>query len=363
MKSLLNQKGMSLVEMTVAGAVAVGLGLVALNMKNFTDRETTRLNVDIQSTISRYGGAMVLMHDLSASEMSFNFLNMKDDNNLPFFVLAGNELCRGNRCERKKTLSIPKGRTKSESLFLIVKRGFNNEMLKFTIDPITTYQSKTYSGINWQYASEDHSISKSSRDYSPWSKGRLLMLSSELTFYDCKNKTQKNDDTCTISCVSSGTCNYVAKRPMKFLGVVNDKEIDMEAISFPGAGDIFNTSYEICRPDADLNCTSRIDISSGLTSPRTFFEMLPYVPGMDNRAYISPVEVIEYYLKKPNINSPDHEISLYRSRMKVTDKRLTQEAPLPLISGITSIQFKRANISNALIEYKLKKARFRKSVK
>jgi Tfp pilus assembly protein PilV len=85
MKSLLTQKGMSLVEMMVAGAITVGLGLVALNMKTFTERETTRQNLDIQSTISRYGGAMVLMHDLSASEMSFNFLNMKDDNDLPFF--------------------------------------------------------------------------------------------------------------------------------------------------------------------------------------------------------------------------------------------------------------------------------------
>jgi hypothetical protein len=362
MKSLLTQKGMSLVEMMVAGAITVGLGLVALNMKTFTERETTRQNLDIQSTISRYGGAMVLMHDLSASEMSFNFLNMKDDNDLPFFVLAGNELCRGNKCARKKTLTIPRGKTKSESLFLIVKRGFHNEMLKFSIDPISTYQSKSYTGINWQYNSEDHTISKSSRDYSPWAKGRLLMLSSELSFYDCKNKTQKNDDSCTISCASSGTCNYVAKRPMKFLGVVNDKEIDMEAVSFPGAGDIFNTRFDICRPDANLKCTSRIDIG-GLNSPRTFFEMLPYVPGMDNRAYISPVEVIEYYLKKPNINSPDHEVTLYRSRMKATGTRLAQEAPLPLISGITSIQFKRANISNALIEYKLKKARFRKSVK
>lgn len=363
MKRLLNSKGMSLVEMMVAGALTVGLGIAAFNMKLFGERENDRLNEDIQSTISRYGGAMVLMRDLTAAEPSFNYLNINDDNKLPFFVLAGNELCRGNKCERKKTLSIPAGKSKSESLFLVVRRGSGSEMMKFTVDPITTYQAKTYSGINWQYSNEDLTISKKIRPYSPWESGRLLMLTSELNFYDCKNKTQSNDDTCTLSCSSSGTCNYVARRPIKFLGVVNNNESDLSPISFPGNDQIFNTKYVICRPDANLNCSSQIDISSGLNSPKTFFEMLPYIPGMDNRAYLSPVEIVEYYLQRPTQKSPDHEIQLIRSRLKVSGRKLVQEAPRAIISGVTSIQFKRVNISNALIEYKLKKARFRKSVK
>lgn len=363
MKQLLNQKGMSLIELTIAGAITVAVAFFAFNFKNFGEKETERLNEDIQNMITRYGGAMVLMKDLTSAEPSFNYINIQDDNNLPFFVLAPNELCRGKQCERKKTLSIPAGGTQSESVFLIVRKGLKDEMLKFNIDPISTFEGRNYSGINWQYKDKDLSISKSVRPYSPWSKGRVLMLTSELGFYDCKNKVSINDDSCVISCANSGTCNYVARRQMKFLGIVNDLESDLVDTSVPGKNDLFKKSYLICRPGADLNCTSYIGMSTGLVSSRMFFEKLPYLPGLNNRANLSPVEVVEYFLKKPTALSPDHETQLYRTRLINSGGRLVRESPRPIISGITSMVLKRANISNPLIEYKLKKARILKKVR
>lgn len=359
---LMNEKGMTLVEMMVAGAISVAVVFFAMNLKNFTEKENTRLQEDIQSTISRYGGAMVLMRDLTFAEPSFNFLNTKDDNGLPFFVLATNELCSGKNCERRKTLEIPKGKLKSDSIILIVRKGYLNEMLKFTIDPISTYDSRSYSGINWQYNNADMTISKSIRPYSPWAKDRLLMLTSELSFYDCKNMVEKDDGSCRLTCGPSGGCNYVAKRHMQFLGIVNNNESDLNPVTF-SQGDLIQNKYLICRPDSNMKCNSYIDITRGLDSSKTFFEMLPYMPGLDNRSYISPVEVIEYYLQKKSDKTPDHEIQLIRSRLKVSGNKLVHEAPRAIITGVTSIQFKRANISNALIEYKLKKARFRNSVK
>lgn len=355
-------RGFSLVEMMIAVALMVGLGVAANNIFNFSRRESSRLTEDIQATISRYGGARVLLRDLTGAEPSFNYLNIQDDRDLPFFVLAPNELCRNDKCERRLTLELKPGANQSRSIYFIIRKGYVDEMLKFTIDPISTYDSRTYSGINWQFANEDQTLSKSQRPYSPWTKGRLLMLTSEMSFFDCQSMTQKNDGICTISCTPSGTCNYAGKRPLQFLGKVNDTESDLVSVQYDMERDIFKNRYLLCRPDYNLNCNSTIDIPA-LDTPKTFFEKLPFIPGMDNRSYVSPVEVVEYYLKKPTTNSPDHAIQLVRTKLGISGNKLIPEKSVPIMSGIQTIQFKRSNISNSLIEYKIKKTNMRKSVK
>lgn len=365
------EKGFTLVELLVATAMMGVLGLAAFNLYNFNKRETDRMTEDIQSAISRYGGAKVLIRDLAAAEPSFNFINLNDDNNLPFFVMARNELCRNTNCERKFTLELKPGANRSKSIFFILRKGYPDEMVKFTVDPVSTYSGKNYAGINWQYSLPDQTISKSSRSYSPWTKGRLLLLTSELDFFDCNNMTEKNDDSCNISCSPSGACNYTAKRQMKFLGVVNNAESELGVISLADKADLFNRSYVLCRPDSDLKCSSRVDISKGLTTAQTFFEKLPFIPGMDNRSYLSPVEIVEYYLLKPSASAPDHKISLIRTKYSTKSSGsifrrttgLVAGTPFPIMSGIASIQFRRSNISNGIIEYKIRKVNMRKSVK
>jgi hypothetical protein len=358
----LNEKGVSLVELAITAAMIAGIGIISFNFSNFTRKETTAISEDIMNTIARFGAAKVITRDLSAAGPSFNFLNMKDDQDLPFFVLARSEFCANKFCERKLTLSIPEGQVRSQSLYLITTKGAGDEMLKFTIEPKSVFQNKTYAGIN-SAKDVNYRINKTTRPYSPWAKERILLLSSEVEYFDCLAPTQKADEGCRLSCNPAGSCNYVVKRPYRFLGVVAGDEVDLKPLSIPVAPGLLQTRYKICRPNKNLNCQETIDLTDGINDTKTFYQYLPYIPGLDNRTYLSPVEIVEYYLKRPNPQSPPHQNQLNRVKAKLVGTDLIFENPLILMSGVEAVEFSRKNISNPIIEYKIKKVRMRKSLK
>src|SRR5690606_39019060 len=108
------------------------------------------------------------------------------DNDYPFFVYSKYELCKNGHCQRQMTLEIPKGETRSKSLYLIVKRSRGKESLKFNVDPNMVFSGHNYAGINKDKTNPDLSISKSAdRVDSPWSAGRFLMLTSDVEVFDC----------------------------------------------------------------------------------------------------------------------------------------------------------------------------------
>jgi hypothetical protein len=360
-----NQKGFTIVETLIAAGLMGGLALASYGLYNYNRRETNRLNEDIQATISKYGGAKVLNLDLMTAEPSFNYLNIKDDNGQPFFVLAPNELCT-DKCDRTLTLRVAPATGKSKSIFLLLRRGYMDEMLKFGIDPKDSFNAANYAGINKNFADKSLSISKSNiGPESPWEKYRVLLLTSEMSFYDCRNSVL-GGSKCNLTCPPPGTapdpCDFVGKRPLRFLGMVNSNESDLKEISVRGQGNLFHRDYEICRPNASMVCSSKIDIGV-ISSAETFMKKLPYLPGMDNRAYLSPIEVVEYYLKKPTFRSPDHQTQLIRTRYKLSGEELVADITTAIVTGVQEINFKRRNISNPLLEYRIKKVNMRKSIK
>ncbi len=357
-----NQNGFTIVEMLITAGLTGALALASYGLYNYNRRETNRLGEDVQATISKYGGGKVLNLDLMSAEPSFNYLNIKDDNGRPFFVLAPNELC-SDRCDRTVTLKVNPASGKSKSIFFMVRKGYRDEMLKFEIIPERAFDSAaTYRGINKDFADSSLSISKSNLGpASPWEANRVLLLTSAMSFYDCRNSVL-GGSACNITCTPPGSCDFVGKRPLRFLGKVTSNESDLQEISVRGQGDLFNRDYKICRPDASMLCSSTIDIGN-IRSAETFMKNLPYLPGMDNRAYLSPVEIIEYYLKKPTFASPDHQTQLIRTRFKLSGSELVADVTTPIVTGVQEIIFKRRNISNPLIEYRIKKVNMRKSIK
>jgi prepilin-type N-terminal cleavage/methylation domain-containing protein len=363
-----NQHGFSLVEMMVTALLMGGLGIAAFNIFDYNRRETARLTEDIQATISKYGGGKVLNLDLMAAEPTFNFLNVRDDAGRPFFVLAPNELCVAN-CDRTVTLRAPAGGSgTSKSMFFVVRRGYKDEMQKFSVNPEKTFSGGpafAYAGINRDHADKSASslsISKSNiGPTSPWEQNRVLLLTSEMSFYDCRNSVL-GGDACNITCTPPGKCDFVGKRPLRFLGRVNDNESDLGEVTVRGQPNLLLRDYKICRPDSSMRCSSHIDIGL-IRSAETFMKKLPYLPGMDNRAYLSPVDVIEYQLKRPTFSSPDHQTQLIRTRYKLVGNELVPDVSTAIVTGVAEIIFKRRNVSNPLIEYRIRKVSMRKSVK
>ncbi len=359
-----NQTGFTLVETLITMGLTGALALASYGIYNYNRRETNRLGEDIQATISKYGGGKVINLDLMSAEPSFNYLNIKDDANRPFFVLAPNELCT-SECDRTLTLKVAPATGKSKSIFFLVRKGYQDEMLKFAVQPENTFDGAAYRGINKNFADPGLSISKfPNLRESPWEKNRLLLLTSEMSFYDCQNSVLGGTG-CNITCSPAGkpgSCDFVGKRPLRFLGMVNSDESDLQEITVNEQGDLLHRNYQICRPDASMRCSSTIDIGV-IQTAKTFMEKLPYLPGMDNSAYLSPVELVEYYLKKPTFASPDQQTQLIRTRYKLSGSKLVADVTTPIVTGVGELVFKRRNVSNPLIEYRIKKVNMRKSIK
>lgn len=362
-----NNRGFSLLEIVIALALTGFLGMVGFNLYQFSTKETAVISEDIMVTIARFGASRILTRDLSGAEPSFNYINIDDDSGLPFFTLAKNEYCRQEKCSRKLTLELKEGQKKSNSIYFIVKKSVGKETQKLSISPRHVFKTNnTFGGINWRHNSDEYSISKSKVPDSPWEPNRIVMLSSEIEFFDCNSSVLKMNHTgpCQISCSISGSCNYAVKRPLKMLGVVApDPSADMNYVAIEGNPNLLATKYNICRPDKNLNCIGKIDILSGVHSTKTFYEKLPYIPGTDPRTVISPVEIVEYYLERPSHESDDHLIELKRTTASFNGSSLKFGKSLTLMSGIKSIVFTRSNVSAPVIEYKLRKVRMRKSLK
>ncbi len=363
-----NNRGFSLLEVVIAMALSGFLAMVGYNLYQFANKETAILSEDILVTIARFGASRILTRDLTGAEPSFNYISLDDDDGLPFFTLAKNEYCRQEKCSRQLTLEIKAGQKKSRSIYFIVRKTIGKEIQRYSINPEDVFKvgtDKSFGGINWEHAT-DRTISKSVVPESPWEPNRIIMLSSEIEFFDCNTTVLKmnNTGTCRVSCSISGSCDYAVKRPFKMLGVVDPApSADMTFVSINGNSSLLATKYNICRPDKDLNCIGKIDISQGIHTTKTFYENLPYIPGTDPRTILSPVEVVEYYLERPSAESHDHLIELKRSTASLNGSSLKFGKSLTLMSGIKSVVFNRTNVSTPVIEYKLRKVRMRKSLK
>lgn len=358
------QSGFSMIEMMMALAITSILGGIIFSVVEYSDRQTKLQTEDIQSMILRMGGAKVLVRDVANSSPGFNYLNMPDDNGKPFYIFAQNEYCQGSSCERNFTLNIPPGQVVSSPFFMLVTRGDANEMLRLGVDPYTTFSdTHSYVGVNAAAQTDPATgLAKSVISYSPWTKGRLILLQSANHFYDCMSLVNTFDPLpsadCPIACNPSGTCDYATSRQIKLLGSVDTNEIDMTFTPVKNRPDLLKTKYMICRPGQSTNCgvSSKYQSALDIKSAKMLFENLPYLPGTDNLSSLTPVELVRYHLERPSPNSPDTKIVLMRSTATIVGSELSFESAHILMTGVQSIVFTRKNISAATVEYKLTKS-------
>ena len=373
---LFNQKGLTLVEVLISLLLFGVLGLATFSTLNFSKKATDNRTEDIQLLLSQLGASKLIARDLDASLPSFNFINLRDDANRPFFVWATNELCQVN-CQREIKLKIGSQLTSDKTLYLIVRKGNVQELEKFMVNPEDTFIlsgsspsfTATYPGINRYFNDANRSISKSYRSYSPWSKDRILLLSSLVSFNDCNNSitgASTSGSSCATSCPVSGTCSdFAATRPIKVLGYVDSQEKDLASFSELTSVNSMNIlplnlGYRLCQQDVGNSCTNAPSTPLQINSARSLLENLPYVPGRDNRAFLTPVELVRYYLKRSSIRDPATKVQLIREKGFLKNGKITWAGATVMISGIESFNLRRPNISEPLIEYDLKLVSTRK---
>ncbi len=361
------QNGFTMVEMSVALALTAVLGMVIYGVMNYTNRQSKIQTENIQDLILRYGASKVLVRDIANAAPTFNYINIKDDDNLPFFVYSQNEYCQpAAACSRKFTMEIPANNTLSEPIFFLSVKGGSDEMIRFGIDPSMTFDGSTnsYLGVNYEKVVDSTTgISKDIIPESPWVEDRIVLLQSANSFYDCSSTVNTFSPDPAGNCNVTGT-NFATTRQMKMLGKVNSDEIDMTFYAVASRPNLLKNKYNICRPDQNLNCVINPNTANlTITTSKDLIENMPYIPGSDNLASITPVELIRYHLERPAANSPDTKIVLMRSVATIVGGQLSFERAHVLMSGIQSIVFTRKNVSNPTIEYKLIKVRYQSAIK
>lgn len=341
------EQGFSLLEITVSVALFGLVGFAAYSLYEYSKKQTNKSTDEIMDSIARLGASSIIQRDLSTSDLSFNFINIPDNNGLSFFTLAKNQYCRHAKCARELTLQLPEDKNISRPIYFITKKTNLNEVQKVAIHPRSVFDGTIYAGINWRYNSDSYSISRDKFPLTIWEPNRLIVLSSETEFYDCGLSSQLNNSkSCQIECSESGMCDFSIKRPYRFIGVVQPHpSIDLQDIQVPESSNLFIKSFNVCRPDKNGGCAT--NIQTNLNTPKNFYEKLPYVPGSDDRTSLYNVELVKYHLER--VNSDTH---LVRTVGQHKGNQITFGNPIKIMSGIKAIVFSRVNVSNPVIEYK-----------
>lgn len=351
------QQGFTLLEITITLALSGALALAAYSLYNYTNKNTKDSMFEITESVARLNAASIIQKDLSNAELSFNFLNIPDDNSSSFFIHAKNQYCRHKQCARTLTLKPSSGKSKGKSIYLVVKKTNLNEVQTLSIHPRSVFQSSTYAGINWQFNSPTHSISRDKFPLTSWEENRIMLLSSESEFFDCNiSSMSSNAKTCQIECNQPGQCDYAIKRSFRFLGIVQPKpSIDLSPLTIKENTSLLSRAFNVCRPNKDNSCAAKIPVT--IKDPKSFFEYLPYTPGLDERSNLHLVDIIKYHLIEEGSTNGEKEISLARSIGTIQGNQIIFGHSVKIMSGLDSVVFSRSNISNPVIEYKFKSSR------
>ena len=87
--SIFNNKGMTLAE-TIIGVAVMSISLIIIVSTQLTIKnEMNKLDTKIQGKIEVLGGEKLILFDIQAANLSFNNINIPDDNNRNFFIVKG----------------------------------------------------------------------------------------------------------------------------------------------------------------------------------------------------------------------------------------------------------------------------------
>lgn len=354
------EQGITLVELVISVLLLGVLGVATFNTLNLSKKFTDNKTDEILQLLSQYGASKLISRDIDGSLPSFNYLRTLDDSNRPFFVWATNELCQSGQsiCKREIKLIMPPTSTSSAFFYLIVKRGNPGELEKFIVNPEDSFPkpSRVYVGVNVP----SNSISKKNRPISPWAAGRLLLLSTIGSFNDCNNLISgtAGGGSCPTSCIAAG-CDFAATRPVKFLGYVDNQERDLVGFTNIDNSISLSRSYRFCQQTTSHICTSEASTSI-IDSAEKLMRNMPYINGLDTRTFLTPVELVRYYLKRSSTRDPAAKVQLIREKGFLRNGALSWGAPVVMITGVESFNLRRPNISEPNIEYDIKLVSIRK---
>lgn len=311
-----NQNGMTLIETLVGiGVLSISLVIIA-GAQLMIKKEMAKLDDKIQGKIEVLSGEKLILFDIQAANISFNNMNVLDNNNNNFFDFVPEKSANTTADSPDRILTLAEGE-KSEIFFLLqdTKKG---PVLIY--DPISAYKvGPAPSDFNLPatltFVSLNQGNFVSNQRVNFWENGQLLFL-----------------DTLARVRPAVGELDMTkAPRSSTLLGSVNETSLD-PIENLPG---LLKTTH----PEVE---------SVVIDSADTFLRTISSFGGGVSTVRMQAVRLIKYWISKE-----DGNLKFYKSFYSGKDKAWGNK--ILIADFVDRIVFQRNSIGSKIVNFKIQK--------
>lgn len=311
------QKGFSLPELLIAGAIGCGVIFFVIQNMKVSDKANQKFQAELEDTANNMNMETMLRRDLTNAKHSLNNLSVTDDGNNKFFDYLSSTTCTSG-CARsvKFNLSANEGDFSRSMYFIIINNAAGEQQL---FNPADAYTRGTliFNSLNYE-------SNLSVRPNSPWGeevkeKASLLLIYSPIEIFS----------------PTSGVS--IPGRSLGFMGWVN--AANFQGRMLPESIDDGGVSYY---DNTDLRTGNKI------ANEDEFFRVMPYTSGLGSFAFLTPVKVVRYRLKTVKEHG---KLVGQLMRAELGSDRIFTEHPVGF--NIKSFEFWRETISSPAIYVKM----------
>lgn len=312
-----NQKGVSLVELLIAGAIGCALLMYVIQFVKFNDDGNKKVMSDMEDTADNLNMESMLRRDLTNAKHSLNNLSLKDDKGNIFFDYLSSSTCTSN-CKRSIKMDItntPGEYSKKSMYFIVINQGAGEQQI---FNPSDAYDRGT---LNFNSLNKDGALSV--RQNSPWDdsikkRTTLMFLYSPIEIFSPTGGISSPGRTLSAMGWAGGD-NFNGK-------------LKAETINDAGSTYYLNT---------DLRTNKAIN------SEDDFFKAMPYTSGLGSFAFLTAVKIVRYRLLTVKEGS---KITGQLMRAELDSGNKFNERPIGF--NIKSLEFTRETISSPAIYIK-----------
>ena len=312
-----NNKGLSLVELLVAGSIGCAVLLYTTQFIKINETSNKKIQNDLEDTSDNLNMEAILRKDLTNAKHSLNNLSVEDDSGKKFFDYLSSSTCSED-CTRSIKMEIgekPGDFSKKSIYFIIINTAAGDQQI---YNPADAYTRGTL-----KFNSLNYNNTLSVRPNSPWdvsikTKGTLMFVYSPIEIFSPVSGIATPGRT--LSCIGwAGSGN--------FLGKLIPETITDNGISYYVNSDLRNGKI--------------------ISSEDAFFKNMPYTTGLGSFAFLTAVKVIRYRLKTVQEGGKLRGELL---RAELNSNKVFDERPVGF--SINKIEFRRETISSPAISIK-----------
>jgi prepilin-type N-terminal cleavage/methylation domain-containing protein len=311
-------KGFTLPELMIAGAIGAAIVLSLVQYLKITDAGNYKVQRELEDTSDNLNLEAVLHKDLINAKYSFNNLNLQDDNNNQFFDYLSSSTCTSN-CNRsiKMEIGTKDGYFSKKSIYFIIINSSEGDQQIY--NPADAYNKGT---LNFNSLNFNNNLGI--RNNTPWGQ-------------QIKSKTTLIFVYSPIEVFSPLTGISTPGRNLSFLG-------------WAGAGNYEGRLTAEPIYDNGKNYYINDDLRNGkkIIDEDVFFKNMPYTIGLGSFAFLTAVKVIRYRLKTVNVSG---RLTGQLFRGELDEKNIFNERPVGF--NIKSLEFSRETISSPAIYIKI----------